>query len=255
VTCPTLRIHPAVIAQAAATAASLMPGRFFLGVGTGENLNEHILGSGWPDWEIRIEMLEEAVGVIRELWTGRQVNHRGTHYRVRNARLYTLPDEPPPIHVAAGGKQAAELAARIGDGLIGTGPEPEVIDAFDAAGGHGPKFGQVTLCWGETEAAARRTAHEWWPNVAVHGAASQELPNPAHFEELVSGVTEDDVADMISCGPDPAAHLAKIRAYQQAGYDRIYLHQVGPDQAGFLRYAERELLPALDREPVTAAGR
>jgi G6PDH family F420-dependent oxidoreductase len=248
-----MRIHPAVIAQAAATAASLMPGRFFLGVGTGENLNEHILGTTWPDWEIRAEMLEEAISVIRELWTGRQVRHRGTHYRVRDARLYSLPDEPPPIYVAAGGEKAAGVAARIGDGMIGTGPEAEVIEAFQAAGGRGPRYGQVTICWGESEVEARRTAHEWWPTAAIHGAASQELPNPIHFEELVSAVTEDDVAELISCGPNVDSHLAKIRAYEKAGYDRIYIHQVGPDQAGFFRFAERELLPALSGELAAVA--
>ncbi|HEY7736714.1 MAG TPA: TIGR03557 family F420-dependent LLM class oxidoreductase [Candidatus Limnocylindrales bacterium] len=253
VTCPTMRTHPAVIAHAAATAASLMPGRFFLGVGTGENLNEHILGGRWPDWEIRAEMLEEAVSIIRQLWSGSMVNHRGTHYNVRAARLYTLPDTPPPIHVAAGGAKAADLAARIGDGLIGTGPEPDVIKAFEHAGGRGPKYGQVTICWAETEREARRTALEWWPNAAIHGAASQELPNPGHFEELTSAVTEDQVAEAVSCGPEAGAHLAKIRAYRDAGYDRIYIHQVGPDQTGFMRFAERELLPALAGDLVTAS--
>jgi G6PDH family F420-dependent oxidoreductase len=246
VTCPTVRIHPAIIAQAAATAAALMPGRFFLGVGTGENLNEHILGDAWPEWEVRAEMLEEAVDIIRELWRGEVTSHRGAYYTVQNAKLYTLPDELPPIHVAASGERMAELAGSFGDGLIGTGPDKALLEAFKAGGGSGPRFGQVTLCWGKTEAAARRTAHEWWPTVALKGEVTQELPNPAQFTDLVSTVTEDQVAEAITCGPDPEAHLEKIQAYIDAGFDHVYLHQVGPDQAGFLRWAEQELLPKLE---------
>jgi G6PDH family F420-dependent oxidoreductase len=245
VTCPTVRIHPAIIAQAAATTAALLPDRFFLGLGSGENLNEHILGTVWPEWDVRAEMLEEAVEVIRALWTGEVTSHRGRHYTVQNARIYTLPKHLPPIYLAAGGQKAVRQAARIADGMIGTGPDADLIAEFKSAGGRGPRFGQVSLCWAASEREARRTAHEWWPTAAIHGEATQELPNPAHFEQLTSSVTEDQVADAVSCGPDPERHLAKIREYIDAGYDRIYLHQVGPDQKGFLRFAERELLPAL----------
>ncbi len=242
VTCPTTRIHPAIIAHAAATAAELMPGRFFLGVGTGENLNEHVLGHGWPEWDVRAAMLEEAVQVIRELWKGDIVSHYGEHYTVENARLYTVPQTPPEIYVAGSGERAAEMAGRIGDGFIGTGPKAELIDAFKRGGGRGPRYGMVTLCWGKTEAAARKTAHEWWPTVAIPGESTQELPNPAHFEQLAEIVTEDMVAKEIPCGPDPERIIASIRKYIDAGYDHVYLHQVGPDQEGFLEFAERELL-------------
>jgi G6PDH family F420-dependent oxidoreductase len=245
VTCPTMRIHPAVIAHAAATAADLMPGRFFLGVGTGENLNEHILGDAWPEWDVRAEMLEEAVEVIRALWTGEVTSHRGPYYTVQNARLFTLPEDLPRIHVAAGGERMAELAGRIGDGFIGTGPDAALIDAYRSAGGDGPRYGQVTLCWASSEREARRTAHEWWPTAALKGEVTQELPNPAQFTDLVSIVTEDQVAEAITCGPDPKPHLERIQAYLDAGYDHVYLHQVGPDQAGFLEFAQRELLPDL----------
>jgi len=253
VTCPTIRIHPAIIAQAAATTAALMPGRFFLGVGTGENLNEHVVGQGWPEWDVRAEMLQEAVAVIRELWRGEVTSHRGRHYTVENARIHTLPDELPPIHVAAGGVRMAELAGRIGDGLIGTGPEPELLAAYERGGGRGPRYAQVTVCWAASERAARRTAHEWWPTVALSGEVTQELPNPAQFTELASIVTEEMVAEKIPCGPDPETHLEAIRRYLDAGYDHVYLHQVGPDQRGFIDFAARELMPALGiRQAVTA---
>jgi G6PDH family F420-dependent oxidoreductase len=244
VTCPTMRIHPAIVAHAAATAASLMPGRFFLGVGTGENLNEHVLGQRWPEWDVRVEMLEEAIEVIRELWRGEITSHRGRHYEVENARLFTLPEEPPPIYVAAGGARMAERAGELGDGLIGTGPEREIIEAYRDSGGGGPRFGMVTVCWAESEREARRTAHEWWPTAALRGEVTQELPNPAQFTDLVSIVSEDQVAEAISCGPDPEVHLARIQAYVDAGFDHVYLHQVGPDQDGFIDFARRELLPS-----------
>ncbi len=252
VTCPTTRIHPAIIAQAAATTAALMPGRFFLGVGTGENLNEHILGQAWPEWDVRAEMLDEAVTVIRDLWRGEVTSHRGRYFTVQNARIHTLPEQLPPIHVAASGARMAELAGRIGDGFIGTGPERDVVDAYRSAGGDGPRYGQVTVCWAPTEREARRTAHEWWPTVALSGEVTQELPNPAQFTELATIVTEDMVAEAIPCGPDPEIHLRAIRRYLDAGYDHVYLHQVGPDQEGFIEMAARELLPTLASAPVAA---
>jgi coenzyme F420-dependent glucose-6-phosphate dehydrogenase len=243
VTCPLIRTHPAVIAQAAATAAAMLPGRFFLGVGTGENLNEHVLGDRWPPGEVRLEMLAEAIDVIRLLWTGGYQSHRGRYYTVENARIYTLPDEPPPILVAASKEGAGELAGQ-NDGLIGTAPDEDVLKAFASAGGTGkPAYGQVTVCWAKTEDEAKRTACEWWPNAAVKGDLSQELALPLHFEQAAEMVNEDDVVEAIVCGPDPEAHLAKIREYEQAGYDHVYVHQVGPDQEGFFDFYEREVLP------------
>jgi coenzyme F420-dependent glucose-6-phosphate dehydrogenase len=170
VTCPTMRIHPAIVAHAAATSAAMMPGRFFLGVGTGENLNEHILGSHWPAPDERLEMLEEAVEVIRLLWEGGYQTNRGKHYTVENARLYTLPDEPPEIYVAASQPLAAELAGRIGDALVTVAPDKEIAERFDSFGGAGkPKLGQAHVCWAKTEVEARRTAHEIWPNGGLQG--------------------------------------------------------------------------------------
>jgi coenzyme F420-dependent glucose-6-phosphate dehydrogenase len=252
VTCPTMRIHPAIIAHAAATAADLMPGRFFLGLGTGENLNEHILGQAWPEWDVRAEMLEEAVEVIRALWSGEVTSHRGRHFRVQNAKLYTLPESLPPIRIAASGPRMAERAARMGDGLIATAPDKELVAAYQDAGGTGPLIGQVSVCWAESEAAARRTAYAWWPTAALHGEVSQELPNPSQFTDLAKGVTEDQVAEAILCSPDAERHVEKIREYEKAGFDHIYVHQIGPDQGGYLDFAKREILPALEAEPAAA---
>ena len=247
VTCPTMRIHPAIIAQASATVAAMMPGRFFLGLGTGENLNEHILGQRWPEWDVRAGMLEEAIDVIRLLWAGDEASHHGRHYTVENARLYTVPEKLPAIYVAGNGERMAAIAARSADGFIGTGPEAELLTAYGESGGDGPKLGQVTVSWGRSESAARQVAHAWWPTVAIHGDATQELPRPANFEALAKGVTEGQVSEAIPCGPDPQPILEQIRVYADAGYDHVYLHQVGPDQMGFLNFAEKELLPALRR--------
>jgi coenzyme F420-dependent glucose-6-phosphate dehydrogenase len=246
VTCPTMRIHPAVIAQAAATAAVMMPGRFFLGVGSGENLNEHILGDRWPPSAVRREMLEEAVEVIRLLWKGGSQMHRGRHYVVENARIYTLPEEPPPIVVAGSGPKAAELAGRIGDGFVGLAPKRDLIEAFESAGGSGkPRYGQLTVSWAKEEQQARKVAHEWWPITGLAGELTQELPQPAHFEQAASSLREEDVAKTVICGPDPQRHLDAIGEFVDAGYDHVYVHQVGPDQDGFFDFYASEVLPKL----------
>jgi G6PDH family F420-dependent oxidoreductase len=249
VTCPTVRTHPAIIAQAAATAALLFEGRFFLGVGSGENLNEHILGDKWPSTEIRQEMLEEAVEVIRLLWQGGLQSHRGMYYTVENAQVYSLPPTPPAIVVAAGGPKSAELAGRIGDGLVATSPDEETLQAFDRAGGSGkPRYGELTVCWAPDEKKARKIAHKIWPNAVVASALHWELPLPSHFEAACESVTEEQVAEEIVCGPDPEKHLEKIRAYAKAGFDAVCVHQVGPDQEGFMRFYAKEILPKLGKE-------
>jgi len=245
VTALSIRIHPAILAQAAATVGEMLPGRFWFGVGTGENLNEHILGDAWPEHAMRAAMLEEAVEVIRKLWTGELTDHDGDFYRVSRARLYTLPETPPPILIAASGEESAKLAGRIGDGLITTAPDEKVLQAYS---GNGPKIGQVTVCWARDEQTARKTALEWWPTAAIPGDNSTELPLPSSFEGLAKLVTEDALAEKIPCGPDVERHLAQIQPYLDAGFDHVYLHQVGPDQEGFLRFAEQELLPRLRGE-------
>jgi coenzyme F420-dependent glucose-6-phosphate dehydrogenase len=246
VTCPTIRIHPAIIAQAAATSASMMDGRFFLGLGTGENLNEHVVGEGWPAPDERLAMLEEAIEVIRLLWQGGYQSHRGEYFDVEQARLYTLPDEPPAIAVAAAKPLAAELAGKAADAFINTAPDSEPIEAFESAGGKGKsKYGQITGCWAESQEEGARIACEVWPNAALSGDLGYELPLPLHFEQATADVTAEDLAESIPCGPDPDRWLEDIRSYEQAGYTHIYFHQVGRDQDGFLRFWTDELAPKL----------
>jgi G6PDH family F420-dependent oxidoreductase len=252
VTCPTVRIHPAVLAQAAATAASMLPGgRFRFGVGSGENLNEHILGDIWPPTDIRLAMLEEAIAVMRELWKGEPVTWRGEHYRVDNARIYTLPEprEPSgpviPVPVSGFGPKAVELAARVGDGFVSTSPNKEHVDLYRSSGGKGPAQAGMKVCWGEDEEACKKLAHALWPTSGLDGELSQELPMPAHFEQAASKVSPDDVASSITCGPDPERHAAAIREYFDAGFDEVYVSQVGPEQQGWLDFFAREVRPKL----------
>ena len=242
VTAPIRRLHPAVVAHAAATAAALMPGRFFLGVGSGERLNEHVVGGAWPPATVRREMLEEAVDMIRELLAGGTVSRRGRFFDVEDAELFSRPDVPPPIMVAASGRRAATLAGRIGDGLIGVAPSPAVVEAFEAAGGLGkPRVAQVHLCWASDPDHARRTAHRWWPNALVSGGALTDLARPKDFEAITQRSRPDDIADVVVCGPDAGAHAKAIESFVAAGFDEIYLHQIGPDQQGFMRFYQDKL--------------
>jgi coenzyme F420-dependent glucose-6-phosphate dehydrogenase len=191
-------------------------------------------------------MLEEAIEVMRLLWQGDLQSHRGQHYTVEHARIYTLPDEAPPVLVAASGAQMAKLAGRIGDGLISVGPEPKVREQFEAAGGAGkPCYGQLHVCWAATDAEARRTAHEWWPTAALPGELNAELSLPRQFEAAATLVREEDVAQAIVCSADPERHLQAIKELVEAGYDHVYVHQVGPDQDGFFRFYEQQVLPRL----------
>jgi G6PDH family F420-dependent oxidoreductase len=254
VTCPTMRYHPAIVAQGAATAAAMMPGRFFLGVGTGENLNEHVVGRGWPAPDVRLDMLEEAVGVIRDLWTGEMVTHRGRHFTVEHARLYTLPSSPPPVVVAAAKPAAAELAGRIGDGMWNVAPDASVVEAFRSAGGGegAPVYGGPKLLHGPDEAACRAAALEMWPNIAAPGDLSQELGDPEHFDQLAELVTEDMVASAVTLGPDVERYVESIRTFADAGFTHVHVTQIGPDQEAFFGFFERELLPALRSAGITA---
>jgi coenzyme F420-dependent glucose-6-phosphate dehydrogenase len=246
VTCPTIRIHPAIVAQAAATSQVMMDGRFFLGVGTGEELNEHVTGARWPGPQERLELLEEAIEVMRLLWQGGYQSHYGKHYTVEQARIYTLPDEPVPIAVAAAQPTAARLAGSLGDAFIGVSPEEEIVQEFVGAGGSGkPRYGQLTVCYAETEEEAKRTALEIWPNGGMSGPIGQELAIPSHYEAVAELLDEDQVAETVICGPDPERHLEAIREYEQAGYDHVWVHQVGRDQESFFRFYGEQVLPQL----------
>jgi coenzyme F420-dependent glucose-6-phosphate dehydrogenase len=226
----------------------MMPGRFFLGVGTGETLNEHIVGQGWPETEIRHARLEEAIAVIRLLWKGENVSYHGRYYTVENARLDTVPQKLPPLFVAVGGPRSAELAGRLGDGLITTEADAGLVREFHQAGGRGkPRYGSVTVCWARDEATARKTAHRLWPTSAMESSLSWELPLPQHFGDVAKLVTEDAVAEAITCGPDPERHVHAVAKCLKAGFDHVANHQVGPDQEGFFRFFTRELRPRLQK--------
>ena len=246
VTCPTMRIHPAIIAQAAATAAILLNNRFILGLGAGENLNEHVDGRKWPAGGTRLAMLEEAVDVILELWKGDLTNHHGTYFTVENAQLFSIPEEAPPIYVAAAKKGAARFAGRRAQGFISTAPDTSLVDAFVQAGGKGkPRFGQVAVCWAQTEKEGQRIAREIWPNALVSSEASAELPLPRQFESVTEEMNEEamSTAGGITCGPDAGKHIAAIRKYFDTGFDHVYIHQIGANQAEFIKFAQAELLP------------
>lgn len=243
VTCPIQRIHPAILAQAAATTASLMEGRFFFGLGTGENLNEHILGQKWPPAPKRLEMLEEAVKVIRTLWRGKMTTHYGEFFTVEDARIFTLPSNLPPIALAASGPEAAELAGRIGDALISVVPKKEIVEAFRQGGGQGkPCYGQVTLCYDESEEKAVETALQWWPNSALPSPLSVELRSVEHFDQASESVTPEQLRESLPCGPNLARHREAIEKFVEAGYDHIYIHQVGPNQQAFMKFFQEQIL-------------
>jgi G6PDH family F420-dependent oxidoreductase len=245
VTCPTVRIHPAVVAQAAATSALLCRGGFRLGVGSGEALNEHVTGSRWPTADVRIEMLEEAVEVIRRLFTEDKVTHHGEHYTVEDARLYTRPDEPTPILVSAFGPKAMEVAARIGDGFITTMPDPDAIKQYRDQGGKGPTSAGAKVCFGDSRDDAVATAHRLWGHTGVPGELSQVLPSPSHFGQVAQIVPPEKIGETMPCGPDVDEHVEKLSQYVDAGYDELYISQIGEFNADFFKVYGEQVLPAL----------
>jgi G6PDH family F420-dependent oxidoreductase len=245
VTCPTMRIHPAIIAQAAATAASMLPDRFFLGVGTGENLNEHILGSIWPPIEIRRDMLEEAVEIIRELWKGKNTSYYGNFFVVENAKIYTLPPNPVPIYVAAEGPKMARVAGRIGDGLISTTPEGSFVRTFKKEAGEDdlPLYCQGTVCYAEDEASAKRIVYKQWPIVGIRGGLNWELPTPKLIEAAASILSEQQATKGVACGPDVTKHVEVIKKYLDAGFRKVAIHNIGPNQEEFFKFYKEKVIP------------
>ncbi|HYH73965.1 MAG TPA: TIGR03557 family F420-dependent LLM class oxidoreductase [Nocardioides sp.] len=249
VTCPTVRTHPAIVAQAAATCAVLLgEGRFTLGVGTGEALNEHVLGDAWPHIELRLEMLEEAVEVIRRLWTGEVVSHEGRHYRVDTARIYTLPERPPDIFMSAFGPKALDVACRIADGFITTKPDADSVSRFrDAKGARAPTQAGFKVAWGPTRDEAIDAAYELWPNSGVPGELSQVLPSPQHFEQASELVTREKFAENGAFGPDVAEHVEAFTPFVDAGFDDVYVANMGPHYADMLAVYGSDVLPELRR--------
>jgi G6PDH family F420-dependent oxidoreductase len=241
VTAPTARMHPVVVAHAAATAAVLLEGRFALGLGTGERLTEHVLGRAWPRPAVRRRQLEEAVQVIRRLFEGEEVSFEGEHVTVEHAQLFTRPSTPPPIWIAASGPRSAKLAGTDADGVIGLTPDPALVSAYTAAGGTGPRLAQLHVCWAPTVQEARATALRWWPNGGMPPSVLAELSRPSQIADVAELVSEDDVARHVVCGPDPEPIAAENLRFAAAGFTRVYVHQVGPDQQGFLELWTKEL--------------
>jgi G6PDH family F420-dependent oxidoreductase len=246
VTCPTVRLHPAVIAQAAATSAVLTSGRFRLGVGTGEALNEHIFGDAWPELDVRLEMLEESIEIMRGLWQGGNYSHHGKHYTVENARIYTLPEKPVEIHISGFGPKATEVAGRLGDGFVSVQPDADMVERFRSAGGTGKICqGGFKAAFAATEDEGAEIAYAKWPNSGVPGELSQVLPSPKHFEQASQLVTKDMVGQSFICGNDPAGHLEMIDKYRQAGFDEVYVANTGPHFEGLFDLYANEILPKI----------
>jgi G6PDH family F420-dependent oxidoreductase len=254
VTCPSFRYHPAIVAQAAATVAILSEGRFTLGVGSGERLNEHVVGREFPGVRRRHEVFREALEIIRLLWQGGYRSYEGKHLRLEDARLFDLPDTPPLMPVAAGGPEAARIAAELGDGLFANEPRPELVEAYRKAGGNGPRYAEVPLAWAPDEDAAAQAVLETTRWALTGWKVMSELPNPVNFAAATTTVTADDVKGQFACGPDAERHLEVARQFADAGFDRLVLMNAGPDPEGFIDFFARELaepLRALDA-PVTA---
>ncbi|MYT74931.1 MULTISPECIES: LLM class F420-dependent oxidoreductase [unclassified Streptomyces] len=247
VTCPTTRYHPAVVAQKAATLQLLSEGRFRLGLGSGESLNEHVVGGGWPSPAVRLEKLGEAVEIIRALLDGEELTRHGRHFDVDRARLWDLPDTRVPIGVAVSGPASCALAGRLGDLVIATEPQRELLDAFDRAGGSGkPRVGQLPVCYDPDRATAVARAHEQFRWSVGGWRVNSELPHPASFAQATELVSPEDVAESVPCGSDVDEFVEAVRPYAEAGFTEIALVQIGGDhQDAFLTWAQKELLPAL----------
>ncbi len=245
VTCPTIRYHPAIIAQAAATVGLLSGGRFTLGLGAGERLNEHIVGAGWPGRGRRQELLAEALDIIQGLLAGKLKNYRGKHLELDHAWLFDRPSEKLPVIVAIAGPRGAAAAAAKADGLIATEPKPELIEAYTKAGGRGPRYCEVAMCYHPREDEAKNTAHKYFRWSLTGWPVMAELPDPEGFAAASANIKPDDVAEKISCGPSADTHLQAIDKFVQAGFDHIILTQMGPQQDAFIDFFQRELAPAL----------
>ncbi|MET1016713.1 MAG: TIGR03557 family F420-dependent LLM class oxidoreductase [Leifsonia flava] len=245
VTCPSVRYHPAIIAQAAATLALLSDGRFTLGVGSGERLNEHIVGRGFPGVHERHAMFDEALDIIRLLWKGGYQNYDGTYLKLEDARIFDLPDVLPTLAVAVSGPDSIALAAEHGDGLFAVEPKSDLVSGYRDAGGTGPLYCEAPLAWATTEEAAVKAAHTTNAWSVAGWKVLAELPNPVNFEAAAATVREDDIREQFACGPDVERHLEVIGQFTDAGFDHVALMNTGPDADGFFDFFEKELRPRL----------
>jgi len=247
VTCPIVRYHPVIVAQMAATMQILSEGRFTLGLGAGENLNEHVVGGGWPPVNVRHEMFVEALNIIRELFAGGYVTFRGEHFDVESAKIWDLPDVPPPIGVAVSGPQSCEIAGILGDLMIATEPKASLGERFDAAGGAGkPRIGQLPICYDRDRKAAMARAHEQFRWFSGGWKVNSELPSTAGFAAASQFVRPEDVAQSIPCGDDVDAVVQAAKEFADAGFTHLALVQIGGEhQAPFFDWAESDLLAAL----------
>ncbi|MGH3347204.1 MAG: TIGR03557 family F420-dependent LLM class oxidoreductase [Nocardioides sp.] len=245
VTCPTVRTHPVIVAHAAATAAVQLDGRFILGVGSGEALNEHVLGDVWPSADTRLDMLEEAVELMRALWTGEVVTRSGPHYSVDTARIYTLPEHPPPVYVSGFGPKATSVAARIGDGYISTKADADLLEQFKGESGGKPAIAGTKAAYAPSEEEGVDLAHRIWANAGLPGELAQVLPSPQHFEQASELVTRESTASSVAAGPDPQVHLDSVRNFLDLGYDEVYVANMGPHYRDMIRMFGEHVLPEL----------
>lgn len=247
VTCPILRYHPAVVAQASATIALLSKGRHFLGIGAGERLNEHVVGDGWPAVSQRHAMLREALEIIRLLWSGGYHSYGGEYLALEDARVFDLPETPPELIVALSGKSSASVAADLGDGMFAIEPKPELPRLYERAGGTGPKYAEVALAVGDDAEVALRRARDMLRFTLGGWKVMAELPNPVNFEAATAQVSVDDLRGQVSAGPDPEEHLTQVKTFADAGFDHLALLNAGADVERFFDYVERELAEPLRR--------
>jgi G6PDH family F420-dependent oxidoreductase len=212
-------------------------------VGSGEALNEHILGDPWPTVDRRLEMLEEAVDVIRRLWTGEVVSYDGKHYRVDHARIYNVPETPPDIYVSGFGPRATDVAARIGDGYINTAPDADIVARFKSASGGKPAHAGAKVAFAPTQEEGWDHAHRLWPNAGLPGEMAQVLPTPEHFEQVSDLVTLDATRESVVAGSDPGPHLEQVQTYRDAGYDALYVANMGPHYREMIAFYGEQILP------------
>ena len=241
VTCPFMRYHPAIVAQAAATTAVLADGRFSLGVGAGERLNEHGVGGGWPSVRVRHEMLREALEIIRLLWQGGSQSYAGPHLTLEDARLYDLPEVPPEIAVAISGPKSARIAAELGDAIFATEPKPELTQAYADAGGTGARYAEVPLAFAPDERTGAESAHRLFRFGVLGWKVQADLPNVAGYAAATALVTPDHMRDEFACGRDVERFVEVTREFVDAGFDRVALVNAGTDVDGFFDFFEQEL--------------